>query len=56
MQYYEPVASLAEVDAAAARKKTFGEAEGGVLFIDEAYSPVDDRNGSFGDEAINTIV
>ena len=29
---------------------------GGVLFIDEAYSLVDDRSGSFGDEAINTIV
>jgi SpoVK/Ycf46/Vps4 family AAA+-type ATPase len=34
----------------------FAEASGGVLFIDEAYSLVDDRNGSFGDEAINTIV
>ncbi|MBR5280987.1 MAG: AAA family ATPase [Clostridia bacterium] len=34
----------------------FKEAAGGVLFIDEAYSLVDDRNGSFGDEAINTIV
>ena len=34
----------------------FKEAVGGVLFIDEAYSLVDDRNGSFGDEAINTIV
>ena len=56
MQYYKPVGSLAEVDAAAARKKTFGEAEGGVLFIDEAYSLVDDRDGSFGDEAISTIV
>ena len=29
---------------------------GGVLFIDEAYSLVDDRDGSYGDEAINTIV
>ncbi len=37
-------------------KKRFEEAEGGVLFIDEAYSLVDDRSGSFGDEAINTIV
>ncbi len=37
-------------------KKVFKEAIGGVLFIDEAYSLVDDRNGSFGDEAINTIV
>ena len=34
----------------------FKKAQGGVLFIDEAYSLVDDRNGSFGDEAINTIV
>lgn len=34
----------------------FKEAEGGVLFIDEAYSLVDDRDGSFGDEAINAIV
>ena len=37
-------------------QKKFKEAEGGVLFIDEAYSLVDDRSGSFGDEAINTIV
>ena len=37
-------------------KKKFKEAAGGVLFIDEAYSLVDDRDGSFGDEAINTIV
>ena len=37
-------------------KKKFIEAKGGVLFIDEAYSLVDDRDGSFGDEAINTIV
>ena len=34
----------------------FREAQGSVLFIDEAYSLVDDREGSFGDEAINTIV
>ena len=34
----------------------FKAASGGVLFIDEAYSLVDDRNGSYGDEAINTIV
>ena len=33
----------------------FREAKGGVLFIDEAYSLVDDSH-SFGDEAINTIV
>ena len=37
-------------------KSIFKRAEGGVLFIDEAYSLVDDRDGSFGDEAINTIV
>ena len=37
-------------------KKIFEKARGNVLFIDEAYSLVDDRNGSFGDEAIATIV
>ena len=37
-------------------KEKFKEAKGGVLFIDEAYSLVDDRDGSYGDEAINTIV
>ncbi len=37
-------------------KRKFKEARGGILFIDEAYSLVDDRNGSYGDEAINTIV
>ena len=37
-------------------QRKFKEAEGSVLFIDEAYSLVDDRNGSYGDEAINTIV
>ena len=37
-------------------KKKFKEAKGSVLFIDEAYSLVDDRDGLFGDEAINTIV
>ena len=37
-------------------KKKFEEARGGVLFIDEAYSLVDDTRGSFGAEAINTIV
>ncbi len=40
--------------AKAVRAK-FRQAQGGVLFIDEAYSLVDDA-GSFGDEAINTIV
>lgn len=37
-------------------KAKFDAAVGSVLFIDEAYSLVDDRNGSYGDEAINTIV
>lgn len=36
-------------------KAKFKQARGGVLFIDEAYSLVDEGN-SFGDEAINTIV
>lgn len=37
-------------------KSAFKKAKGGVLFIDEAYALVDDRDGCFGDEAINTIV
>ena len=37
-------------------KKKFRAAKGSVLFIDEAYSLVDDREGLYGDEAINTIV
>ena len=37
-------------------QRRFREAKGSVLFIDEAYSLLDDRGGSFGDEAINTIV
>ena len=37
-------------------KQKFKEAQGGVLFIDEAYSLCDYHEGSFGDEAINTIV
>ena len=37
-------------------KDKFKAASGGVLFVDEAYSLVDDRDGSYGDEAINTIV
>ncbi len=37
-------------------QEKFKAAMGGVLFIDEAYSLADDRGGSFGDEAINTIV
>ena len=37
-------------------KKRFAEAKGSVLFIDEAYSLVDGKDGLYGDEAINTIV
>ena len=37
-------------------KAMFRKARGGVLFIDEAYSLVDDHDGMYGDEAINTIV
>jgi len=37
-------------------KAHFKKAKGSVLFIDEAYSLVDHRDGLFGDEAINTIV
>ena len=37
-------------------KRRFKEAQGGVLFIDEAYSLCDGYENSFGDEAINTIV
>lgn len=37
-------------------KSVFKKAKGKMLFIDEAYSLVDDNNNSFGDEAINTIV
>lgn len=36
-------------------KETFKRAKGSVLFIDEAYSLVE-RDGLYGDEAINTIV
>ncbi len=37
-------------------RKKFREAQGGVLFIDEAYSLCDAKEESFGDEAITTIV
>ena len=37
-------------------KNMFKRAKGSVLFIDEAYSLLDYHKGSFGDEAINTIV
>ncbi len=35
---------------------TVEKAIGGVLFIDEAYSLVADRRGSFEDEAIATLI
>lgn len=34
----------------------FRRAKGKMLFIDEAYALVEDHEGAFGDEAINTIV
>lgn len=37
-------------------KNLFEKAEGNVLFIDEAYSLCESRNGMYGDEAINAIV
>lgn len=37
-------------------QKKFKEAQGGVLFIDEAYSLCDSYENGFGDEAINTLV
>ena len=37
-------------------KELFKQAIGNILFIDEAYSLCDGRDGLFGDEAINTIV
>lgn len=37
-------------------KAAFEKAMGSILFIDEAYSLVDDRRGLYGDEAINTII
>lgn len=37
-------------------QQIFEKAKGSVLFIDEAYSLVDDKRGLYGDEAINTIV
>lgn len=36
--------------------EAFDKAAGSVLFIDEAYSLCDGNDGSYGDEAINTIV
>lgn len=37
-------------------REAFREAKGSILFIDEAYSLVEDKDGLYGDEAINTIV
>ncbi len=37
-------------------QKVFSWADGKLLFIDEAYSLLDHWDGSYGDEAINTIV
>ncbi len=37
-------------------KKRFKEAQGGILFIDEAYSLLDSYENGYGDEAINAIV
>lgn len=37
-------------------KSVFQKARGKVLFIDEAYSLVENRRGDYGDEAITTIV
>ena len=37
-------------------QKKFRQAKGGILFIDEAYSLVEHWAGSYGDEAISTIV
>lgn len=37
-------------------KELFKQAEGNVLFIDEAYSLYDGKEGLYGDEAINAIV
>lgn len=37
-------------------RKKFKEAQGGVLFIDEAYSLCDAYENGYGDEAINTLV
>lgn len=37
-------------------KEQFMKAKGGVLFIDEAYSLINDRSDSFGIEAVNTLV
>ena len=47
---------LVEGQTAPKVKDVFRRAKGSVLFIDEAYSLLDDKKGLYGDEAINTIV
>ena len=37
-------------------RSVFERAESRLLFIDEAYSLMDDREGSYGDEAITAII
>ncbi len=37
-------------------RRRFRDAQGGVLFIDEAYSLCDDRDKGYGDEAISALV
>ena len=37
-------------------REVFARAAGSVLFVDEAYSLLDDRSGGFGEEAINEFV
>ena len=37
-------------------EEAFENAQGSVLFIDEAYSLCEEKSGMYGDEAINTIV
>ena len=37
-------------------KQKFREAQGGVLFIDEAYALNDHHDGSYGDNALDTII
>lgn len=36
--------------------KKIGEAEGGILFIDEAYNLINGENDTFGMEAVNTLL
>ncbi len=43
-------------ETAVKTKKTIKKAFGGVLFIDEAYSLINDDNDVYGKEAVNTLV